>query len=105
MVHWFVADRYFRGGRFLAGDACYLYPLFGGFGMNMGTGDAVDLGWKMAYLAGWGGEGLLASYELERRKVHERTISEAVHTSVRHRTSLSDRPLKAPGLIGEADAP
>ena len=43
-----VADRYARGRVFLAGDACHLHPPFGGFGMNMGVGDAVDLGWKMA---------------------------------------------------------
>ena len=39
-----VADRYARGRVFLAGDACHLHPPFGGFGMNMGVGDAVDLG-------------------------------------------------------------
>ena len=44
--------------RILAGDACHLHPPFGGFGMNMGIGDAVDLGWKMAAtLQGWGGPG------------------------------------------------
>ena len=48
--------------------------------MNMGIGDAVDLGWKIgACLTGWGGSELLGSYELERRPVHERTIAEAVH--------------------------
>ena len=74
-----VADRYSDGRVFLAGDACHLHPPFGGFGMNMGIGDSVDLGWKLAAnLQGWGGLGLLASYETERRPVHERTIDEAV---------------------------
>ena len=78
-AHRLVADRYCAGRVFLAGDACHLHPPFGGFGMNMGIGDAVDLGWKLsARLAGWGGEALLASYEAERRPVHERTIAEAV---------------------------
>ena len=73
-----VADSYSRGRAFLAGDSCHLHPPFGGFGMNMGIGDAVDLGWKMAAtLQGWGGPGLLASYEQERRGVHVRTIAEA----------------------------
>jgi 2-polyprenyl-6-methoxyphenol hydroxylase-like FAD-dependent oxidoreductase len=73
-----VADFYAEGRVFLAGDACHLHPPFGGFGMNMGIGDAVDLGWKLAAtLQGWGGTGLLASYEAERRPVHERTIREA----------------------------
>jgi 2-polyprenyl-6-methoxyphenol hydroxylase-like FAD-dependent oxidoreductase len=33
---------------FLAGDSCHLHAPAGGFGMNMGIGDAVDLGWKLA---------------------------------------------------------
>ena len=80
VAHRLVADTYSRGRVFLVGDACHLHPPFGGFGMNMGIGDAVDLGWKMsARLEGWGGDSLLASYETERRPVHERTIAEAVH--------------------------
>ena len=47
-----VADEYRRGPVFLAGDACHLHPPFGGFGMNMGVGDAVDLGWKLAAVLG-----------------------------------------------------
>jgi 2-polyprenyl-6-methoxyphenol hydroxylase-like FAD-dependent oxidoreductase len=79
VAHRLVADRYATGRIFLAGDACHLHPPFGGFGMNMGIGDAVDLGWKLAAtLKGWGGPELLASYEAERRPVHMRTIAEAV---------------------------
>ena len=63
----------------LAGDACHLHPPFGGYGMNLGIADAVDLGWKIsALLQGWGGAGLLASYEAERRPVHRRVIDESV---------------------------
>ena len=79
VAHSLIADRYSRGRIFLAGDACHLHPPFGGFGMNMGIGDAVDLGWKLAArLQGWGGAALLDSYEPERRPVHERTIRESV---------------------------
>ena len=64
---------------FLAGDACHLHPPFGGYGMNLGIADGVDLGWKLAaVLEGWGGDGLLASYEEERRPVHQRTVAEAI---------------------------
>ena len=77
-AHSLVADRYSDGRVFLAGDACHLHPPFGGFGMNMGIGDAVDLGWKMAAtLQGWGGPALLGTYQAERRPVHERTIAES----------------------------
>lgn len=74
-----IADKYNSACAFLAGDACHLHPPFGGFGMNMGLGDAVDLGWKLAArIQGWGGANLLASYEHERRQVHARTVAEAV---------------------------
>lgn len=73
-----IADRYSDGRVFLAGDACHLHPPFGGFGMNMGIADGVDLGWKLAaVLKGWGGEDLLASYETERRFAHEFVLDEA----------------------------
>lgn len=78
-AHRLVADSYRDRRIFLAGDACHLHPPFGGYGMNLGIADGVDLGWKLAaVLEGWGGEALLASYEIERRPVHLRTIAEAV---------------------------
>src|SRR5262249_1814368 len=41
-----VADRYGTDRVFIAGDAAHLTSPTGGFGMNMGIQDAVDLGWK-----------------------------------------------------------
>ena len=74
-----IADAYRKGRIFLAGDACHLHPPFGGYGMNMGVSDAVDLGWKLAaVLQGWGGPRLLDAYEAERRPVHEKVMDEAV---------------------------
>ena len=73
-----LADRYRNGRVFLAGDAAHLNPPWGGHGFNTGIGDAVNIGWKLAaVLEGWGGDGLLASYEAERRVVAEQTIEEA----------------------------
>jgi 2-polyprenyl-6-methoxyphenol hydroxylase-like FAD-dependent oxidoreductase len=78
-AHRLIADHYRNRRMFLAGDACHLHPPFGGYGMNLGIADGVDLGWKLAAtLAGWGGPELLDSYEQERRAVHQRTIAEAV---------------------------
>jgi 2-polyprenyl-6-methoxyphenol hydroxylase-like FAD-dependent oxidoreductase len=78
VAHRVVADRYRKDRVFLVGDACHLHPPYGGFGMNMGVSDAVDLGWKLAaVLQGWGGESLLQSYELERRPVHMHVLNEA----------------------------
>ncbi|WP_327751873.1 FAD-dependent monooxygenase [Sphingobium sp. SJ10-10] len=75
--------RTFNFGRaFLAGDAAHLTPPFGGFGMNMGVGDAADLGWKIsAMLDGWGGPQLLESYTLERREVCKFIIEGSVHNN------------------------
>ena len=74
-----LAERYRDRRVFLAGDACHLHPPFGGYGMNMGVSDGVDLGWKFAaVLQGWGGEKLLESYELERKPVHGFVLDEAV---------------------------
>ncbi len=103
VAHRLVADRYATSRVYLAGDACHLHPPFGGFGMNMGIGDAVDLGWKMAAtLQGWGGPGLLATYEAERRPVHERTIEEAVINYGAVGNQLVRPGLEEAGPVGEA---
>jgi hypothetical protein len=61
---------------FIAGDACHLVIPTGGLGYNTGVGDAIDLSWKLAaVLQGWGGPGLLRSYEVERRQVGARNVA------------------------------
>jgi 2-polyprenyl-6-methoxyphenol hydroxylase-like FAD-dependent oxidoreductase len=78
-AHALIAGHYRQGRVFLAGDACHLHPPFGGYGMNLGIADAVDLGWKLAArLQGWGGEALLESYQAERKPIHQQVIDEAV---------------------------
>ena len=65
-----VAEKFATQRVFLAGDACHLFVPTGGFGMNTGIGDAVDLAWKIAATKlGWGGPQLLSSYDLERRPI------------------------------------
>jgi len=81
-----LADRYGNGRVFLAGDAVHLVIPTGGLGMNTGVGDAVDLSWKLAAtLRGWGGSGLLASYEVERRQVGERAVAASRYASLGRR--------------------
>ncbi len=73
-----VAEHYGTKRVFIAGDAAHLTSPTGGFGMNTGIQDSVDLAWKLeGVLRGWGGEKLLASYELERKPVGIRNVSEA----------------------------
>ena len=74
----FVARRWRFGRVLIAGDCAHQNSPAGGFGMNTGMGDVDNLGWKLAaVLAGWGGPGLLDSYEIERRPVARRNVGAA----------------------------
>ncbi|CAN5377801.1 FAD-dependent oxidoreductase [soil metagenome] len=100
IAHQLIATDYSRDRVFLVGDACHLHPPFGGYGMNMGIGDAVDLGWKLAaVIKGWGGPKLLQSYQIERRPVHRRVIDESV---LNHKSSV--RQLTLDGIEDEGPA-
>ena len=81
-----LADRYDKHRVFLAGDAVHLMIPTGGLGMNSGVGDAIDLSWKLAAtLRGWGGPGLLQSYEIERRQVGERNVGASRYATLGRR--------------------
>ncbi|KAH7232704.1 hypothetical protein B0J15DRAFT_572201 [Fusarium solani] len=69
---------------FLVGDAAHQNIPTGGYGMNTAVGDSFDLGWKLAaVIKGWGGSGLLQSYEVERKPVAVRNIERSgVHHKV-----------------------
>ena len=65
-----LAERYRVGRVLLAGDAAHVHPPLGGQGLNLGIQDAFNLGWKLAaQVAGWAPEGLLDTYQAERRPV------------------------------------
>jgi rifampicin monooxygenase len=65
-----LADRYRASRVLLAGDAAHIHPPTGGQGLNLGLQDAFNLGWKLAAeIAGWAPDGLLDSYQAERRPV------------------------------------
>lgn len=65
-----LAERYRTGRVFLAGDAAHVHPPTGGQGLNLGMQDAFNLGWKLAAeIRGWAPDGLLDSYQAERRPV------------------------------------
>ena len=73
-----VAERYWAGRGFIAGDAAHVMSPTGGFGMNTGIQDVVDLSWKLAAtIEGWGGDGLLDSYGIERQPIGTRNVTEA----------------------------
>jgi hypothetical protein len=73
-----VTAAYRHARVFLAGDCAHQNTPTGGYGMNTGVGDAVDLGWKLAAaVRGWAGPRLLDSYDAERRPVALRNVEEA----------------------------
>jgi 2-polyprenyl-6-methoxyphenol hydroxylase-like FAD-dependent oxidoreductase len=79
-----VADQYQVGRAFIAGDAAHSHPPYGGFGLNNGLEDAVNLGWKLAArLDGWGGDALLASYSEERRPIFHEVAEDFIAKRIR----------------------
>ena len=98
-----VADRYRQGRVFIAGDAAHLTSPTGGFGMNTGILDAVNLSWKLAAVVqGWGGPQLLDSYEFEQHPVAVRNVTEA---SENLRRMLSPRVLKPDPAVFDQNDP
>jgi 2-polyprenyl-6-methoxyphenol hydroxylase-like FAD-dependent oxidoreductase len=90
-----VADSYGRGRVFIAGDAAHLTSPTGGFGMNTGIQDAVNLSWKLAArIDGWGGGQLLDSYGIEQRPVAIRNVAEATGNLERMLSSRVQSPPK-----------
>lgn len=64
------ATTYRKGRVFLAGDAAHIHAPLGGQGLNLGLGDAMNLGWKLAAtIQNKAPEGLLDSYQAERHPI------------------------------------
>jgi 2-polyprenyl-6-methoxyphenol hydroxylase-like FAD-dependent oxidoreductase len=96
-----LADSYGRGRILLAGDAVHTMIPTGGYGMNTGLGDAVNLGWKLAAsVQGWGGQQLLTSYEIERRPIGDRNRTACVENAMAH---LQYRDMVDPQLFEQDD--
>lgn len=82
-----LATRYRQGRIFLAGDAAHSFPPTGGLGLNTGVQDAHNLAWKLAaVMKGAAGDGLLDTYEQERRPVARTNLEH----SVRNYANMSD---------------
>jgi hypothetical protein len=82
----------------LAGDSGHQVIPTGGYGINTGVVDAVDLGWKFAQIfKGWGGSHFLASYKAERYAVGVPKRA----ASARHSAMRSAIPTSATSAIHE----
>lgn len=69
------ATTYRKGRVLLAGDAAHIHSPLGGQGLNLGLGDAMNLGWKLAAtVRGDAPEGLLDTYSAERHPIGARVL-------------------------------
>nr|QXL90824.1 FAD-dependent monooxygenase [Streptomyces sp.] len=103
-LHSRIAERFTTGPVHLVGDAAHIHSPAGGQGLNLAIGDAFNLGWKLAQVAGGhAGERLLDSYDAERRPVARQVLRGtdrgfALET-VDHRVAVWFRTHVAPFLI------
>ena len=66
---------YLNGRVLLAGDAAHIHAPLGGQGLNLGLGDAMNLGWKLAAtIQERAPQGLLDSYQTERHPLGARVL-------------------------------
>lgn len=87
----------YRNGRvLLAGDAAHIHSPLGGQGLNLGLGDAMNLGWKLAAtIRGNAPAGLLDSYFEERHPVGAQIVDWSRAQVALMRPSRSSRALEA----------
>jgi 2-polyprenyl-6-methoxyphenol hydroxylase-like FAD-dependent oxidoreductase len=98
-----VANEYRRGRVFLCGDAAHCLTPTGGFGMNTGIQDAVDIGWKLdGVIKGWAHPAILDSYEIDRLPLGRRNVDEATLTFGKFLALPKCADLEEPSAEGEA---
>ncbi|MER9843357.1 FAD-dependent monooxygenase [Mesorhizobium australicum] len=100
------ATAYRRGRVLLAGDAAHIHSPLGGQGLNLGLGDAMNLGWKLAAtIRGDAPAGLLDSYFDERHPVGAQVLDWSRAQVALMRPSRGSRALEAiiRDLIGTRD--
>ena len=92
----YQATAYRKGRVLLAGDAAHIHSPLGGQGLNLGLGDAMNLGWKLAAtIRGDAPAGLLDSYARERHPVGSQVLDWSRAQVALMRPSRSSRALEA----------
>ncbi|WP_322029528.1 FAD-dependent monooxygenase [Paraburkholderia sp. J76] len=102
----FQATTYRKGRVLLAGDAAHIHSPLGGQGLNLGLGDAMNLGWKLAStIRGDAPADLLDSYQRERHPVGADVLDWSRAQVALMRPTQSTRALTAVirDLIGTQD--
>ena len=88
-VHQRVASNWRYGRVLLAGDAAHLNNPLGGFGLNSGIHDAIDLGEKLGRV--WRGEADESLLDLYVRQRRAATIEQVQAMSIRNKRLLEER--------------
>ena len=92
----YQASAYRNGRLLLAGDAAHIHSPLGGQGLNLGLGDAMNLGWKLAAtIRGDVPADMLDSYERERHPVGAQVLDWSRAQVALMRPSRSSRALEA----------
>jgi 2-polyprenyl-6-methoxyphenol hydroxylase-like FAD-dependent oxidoreductase len=92
----YQATAYRTGRVLLAGDAAHIHSPLGGQGLNLGLGDAMNLGWKLAStIRGDAPVGLLDSYSSERHPVGAQVLDWSRAQVALMRPTRSSRALEA----------
>ncbi|CAN5278339.1 FAD-dependent monooxygenase [soil metagenome] len=92
----FQATAYRKGRVLLAGDACHIHSPLGGQGLNLGLGDAMNLGWKLAsVIRGETPDALLETYAAERHPIGAQILDWSRAQVAIMRPSPSSRALEA----------
>jgi hypothetical protein len=92
----FQATTYRKGRVLLAGDACHIHSPLGGQGLNLGLGDAINLGWKLAsVIRRETSEELLDTYCAERHPIGAQILDWSRAQVAVMRPSRSSRALEA----------
>ncbi|WP_454702507.1 FAD-dependent monooxygenase [Agrobacterium burrii] len=92
----YQATTYRNGRILLAGDAAHIHSPLGGQGLNLGLGDAINLGWKLAAtIRGDAPNGLLDTYTSERHPVGAQVLDWSRAQVALMRPSRSTRALEA----------
>jgi 2-polyprenyl-6-methoxyphenol hydroxylase-like FAD-dependent oxidoreductase len=92
----YQATAYRKGRVLLAGDAAHIHSPLGGQGLNLGLGDAMNLGWKLAStIRGDAPADLLDSYGRERHPVGAQVLDWSRAQVAIMRPTRSSRALEA----------
>jgi 2-polyprenyl-6-methoxyphenol hydroxylase-like FAD-dependent oxidoreductase len=96
-----LADRFRDRRVFICGDAAHIWVPFGGYGMNAGIADAMNLSWQLAgVLQGWADPTILDAYTAERHPITDQVSRYAMNTA----SALARQRAEVPAEI-EHDGP